>query len=158
LCLFTCGLRMPIRDRLQLFLSAYSRVQEDGFCSSFQSFQLSLSSSPVLLATCFHDSTHCKHDLWKLGCSGPDQCKKHACLLLPRIGRVYINGFCGYDSNGSHWWNILHSCTHLYEGRSIFAAAAVVWMVSSEKTGILDVPDHLDDFRGIGKKCLCQLF
>jgi NADH-quinone oxidoreductase subunit N len=25
-------------------------------------------------------------------------------------------------------------------------------MISSEKTGILDVPDHLDDFRGLGKK------
>ncbi len=48
---------------------------------------------------------------------------------------------------------ILYTLAHAFMKAGAFiAAAAVVWMVTSEKTGNLDVPDHLDSFRGLGKR------
>ena len=38
------------------------------------------------------------------------------------------------------------------KGRAFIAAGAVVWMVSSTKTDRLDIPDHLDNFKGLGKR------
>lgn len=57
---------------------------------------------------------------------------------------------------------ILYTLAHAFMKAGAFiAAAAVVWMVTSEKTGNLDVPDHLDSFRGLGKRmplaALCMM-
>lgn len=55
---------------------------------------------------------------------------------------------------------IFYTLAHAFmKGGAFIAAAAVVWMVTSQKTGNLnvptgnlDVPDHLDSFRGLGKR------
>jgi len=48
---------------------------------------------------------------------------------------------------------IMYALAHAFMKAGAFiAAGVVVWMVSSEKTGNLDVPDHLDSFRGLGKR------
>jgi len=48
---------------------------------------------------------------------------------------------------------ILYTLAHAFMKAGAFiAAAAVVWMITSEKTGNFDVPDHLDSFRGLGKR------
>jgi proton-translocating NADH-quinone oxidoreductase chain N len=48
---------------------------------------------------------------------------------------------------------ILYTLAHAFMKAGAFiAAGAVVWMISSERTGNLDVPDHLDSFRGLGKR------
>ena len=41
---------------------------------------------------------------------------------------------------------------HPMKGGAFIAAGAVVWMVTTQKTGNLDVPDHLDSFKGLGKR------
>jgi NADH-quinone oxidoreductase subunit N len=57
---------------------------------------------------------------------------------------------------------ILYTLAHAFMKAGAFiAAAAVVWMVTSEQKGNLDVPDHLDSFRGLGKRmplaALCMM-
>ncbi|MCQ1537033.1 NADH-quinone oxidoreductase subunit N [Methanosarcina sp. KYL-1] len=48
---------------------------------------------------------------------------------------------------------ILYALAHAFMKAGAFiAAAAVVWMVTSEKKGNLEVPDHLDSFKGLGKR------
>ena len=48
---------------------------------------------------------------------------------------------------------IMYALAHAFMKAGAFiAAAVVVWMVTSEKTGNLDIPDHLDSFRGLGKR------
>lgn len=48
---------------------------------------------------------------------------------------------------------IFYTLAHAFMKAGAFiAAGAVVWMVSSQKTGNLDIPDHLDSFRGLGKR------
>lgn len=48
---------------------------------------------------------------------------------------------------------IMYTLAHAFMKSGAFiAAAAVVWMITSEKKGNLDVPDHLDSFRGLGKR------
>ncbi len=48
---------------------------------------------------------------------------------------------------------IMYTLAHAFMKAGAFiAAGAVVWMISSEKTGNLDIPDHLDSFRGLGKR------
>ncbi len=48
---------------------------------------------------------------------------------------------------------ILYALAHAFMKAGAFiAAAAVVWMVTSDRSGNLDVPDHLDSFRGLGKR------
>ncbi len=48
---------------------------------------------------------------------------------------------------------IMYTLAHAFMKAGAFiAAGAVVWMVSSEKKGNLDTPDHLDSFRGLGKR------
>lgn len=55
---------------------------------------------------------------------------------------------------------IFYILAHAFmKGGAFIAAAAVVWMITSQKrgnlevpTGNLDVPDHLDSFRGLGKR------
>ena len=47
----------------------------------------------------------------------------------------------------------MYTLAHAFMKAGAFiAAAAVVWMITSEKTGNLDIPDHLDSFRGLGKR------
>ncbi|MDD2615163.1 MAG: F(420)H(2) dehydrogenase subunit N [Methanosarcina sp.] len=48
---------------------------------------------------------------------------------------------------------IFYTLAHAFMKAGAFiAAGAVVWMITSQKTGNLDVPDHLDSFRGLGKR------
>lgn len=48
---------------------------------------------------------------------------------------------------------IFYTLAHAFmKGGAFIAAAAVVWMVSSAKTDRLDIPDHLDNFKGLGKR------
>lgn len=48
---------------------------------------------------------------------------------------------------------IMYTLAHAFMKAGAFiAAGVVVWMVSSEKTGNLNIPDHLDSFRGLGKR------
>ena len=48
---------------------------------------------------------------------------------------------------------IFYTLAHAFMKAGAFiAAAAVVWMITSQKTGDLEVPDHLDSFRGLGKR------
>ena len=48
---------------------------------------------------------------------------------------------------------IFYALAHAFmKGGAFIAAGAVVWMVSSGKTVTLDVPDHLDNFKGLGKR------
>ncbi len=48
---------------------------------------------------------------------------------------------------------IMYTLAHAFMKAGAFiAAGAVVWMISSEKTGNLDIPDHLDSFRGPWKE------
>ncbi|MGB9940077.1 F(420)H(2) dehydrogenase subunit N [Methanosarcina sp.] len=48
---------------------------------------------------------------------------------------------------------IFYTLAHAFmKGGAFIAAAAVVWMITTQKTGDLDVPDHLDSFRGLGKR------
>ncbi|MFY1110298.1 MAG: F(420)H(2) dehydrogenase subunit N [Methanosarcinaceae archaeon] len=48
---------------------------------------------------------------------------------------------------------ILYALAHAFMKAGAFiAAGAVVWMVTSEKKGNLEVPDHLDSFKGLGKR------
>jgi NADH-quinone oxidoreductase subunit N len=48
---------------------------------------------------------------------------------------------------------IFYILAHAFmKGGAFIAAAAVVWMVTSGKTDRLDVPDHLDNFKGLGKR------
>jgi len=48
---------------------------------------------------------------------------------------------------------IMYALAHAFMKAGAFiAAAVVVWMVTSEKKGNLDIPDHLDSFRGLGKR------
>lgn len=49
--------------------------------------------------------------------------------------------------------SIFYTLAHAFMKAGAFiAAAAVVWMVSSGKTDRLDIPDHLDNFKGLGKR------
>ena len=48
---------------------------------------------------------------------------------------------------------IMYTLAHAFMKAGAFiAAAAVVWMVGYAKTDRLDIPDHLDSFRGLGKR------
>jgi NADH-quinone oxidoreductase subunit N len=48
---------------------------------------------------------------------------------------------------------IFYTLAHAFMKAGAFiAAGAVVWMITSQKTGNLDIPDHLDSFRGLGKR------
>jgi len=48
---------------------------------------------------------------------------------------------------------IFYTLAHAFmKGGAFIAAAAVVWMITTQKTGDLQVPDHLDNFRGLGKR------
>jgi proton-translocating NADH-quinone oxidoreductase chain N len=48
---------------------------------------------------------------------------------------------------------IFYTLAHAFmKGGAFIATAAVVWMVTSQKTGDLITPDHLDNFKGLGKK------
>ncbi len=48
---------------------------------------------------------------------------------------------------------ILYALAHAFMKAGAFiAAGAVVWMVTSEKRGNLEVPDHLDNFKGLGTR------
>ncbi|AKB28291.1 NADH:ubiquinone oxidoreductase subunit N [Methanosarcina siciliae T4/M] len=48
---------------------------------------------------------------------------------------------------------IMYALAHAFMKAGAFiAAGVVVWMVSQEKTGNLNVPDHLDSFKGLGKR------
>ena len=47
---------------------------------------------------------------------------------------------------------IFYALAHAFmKGGAFIAAGAVVWMVTTQRTGNLEVPDHLDSFRGLGK-------
>ncbi len=47
---------------------------------------------------------------------------------------------------------IFYALAHAFMKAGAFiAAGAVVWMVTTQRTGNLEVPDHLDSFRGLGK-------
>ena len=47
---------------------------------------------------------------------------------------------------------IFYALAHAFMKAGAFiAAGAVVWMVTKQRTGNLEVPDHLDSFRGLGK-------
>ena len=47
---------------------------------------------------------------------------------------------------------IFYALAHAFmKGGAFIAAGAVVWMVTKQRTGNLEVPDHLDSFRGLGK-------
>ncbi|MDW5551104.1 F(420)H(2) dehydrogenase subunit N [Methanosarcina sp.] len=57
---------------------------------------------------------------------------------------------------------IFYTLAHAFmKGGAFIAAAAVVWMITTQKTGDLQVPDHLDNFRGLGKRmplaALCMM-
>jgi proton-translocating NADH-quinone oxidoreductase chain N len=48
---------------------------------------------------------------------------------------------------------IFYALAHAFmKGGAFIAAAAVVWMVGYAKTDRLDIPDHLDNFKGLGKR------
>ncbi|WP_292388621.1 F(420)H(2) dehydrogenase subunit N [Methanosarcina sp. UBA5] len=48
---------------------------------------------------------------------------------------------------------IFYTLAHAFmKGGAFIAAAAVVWMITTQRTGDLEVPDHLDNFRGLGKR------
>jgi proton-translocating NADH-quinone oxidoreductase, chain N len=48
---------------------------------------------------------------------------------------------------------IFYTLAHAFmKGGAFIAAAAVVWMITTHRTGDLEVPDHLDSFRGLGKR------
>jgi NADH-quinone oxidoreductase subunit N len=48
---------------------------------------------------------------------------------------------------------IFYTLAHAFmKGGAFIAAGAVVWMVTTQKSGNLDVPDHLDSFKGLGKR------
>lgn len=48
---------------------------------------------------------------------------------------------------------IFYTLAHAFMKAGAFiAAGAVVWMITSQRTGNLDIPDHLDSFRGLGKR------
>jgi len=48
---------------------------------------------------------------------------------------------------------IFYTLAHAFmKGGAFIAAGAVVWMVTTQRTGNLDVPDHLDSFKGLGKR------
>lgn len=48
---------------------------------------------------------------------------------------------------------IFYTLAHAFmKGGAFIAAAAVVWMITTQRTGDLQVPDHLDNFRGLGKR------
>lgn len=48
---------------------------------------------------------------------------------------------------------ILYTLAHAFMKAGAFiAAGVVVWMVTSEKRGNLKIPDHLDNFKGLGKR------
>ncbi|HNW38310.1 MAG TPA: F(420)H(2) dehydrogenase subunit N, partial [Methanosarcina vacuolata] len=48
---------------------------------------------------------------------------------------------------------IFYTLAHAFmKGGAFIAAGAVVWMITTQKTGDLQVPDHLDNFRGLGKR------
>jgi len=48
---------------------------------------------------------------------------------------------------------IFYTLAHAFmKGGAFIAAAAVVWMITTQRTGDLEVPDHLDSFRGLGKR------
>ncbi len=48
---------------------------------------------------------------------------------------------------------IFYTLAHAFmKGGAFIAAGAVVWMMTTQKTGNLDVPDHLDSFKGLGKR------
>lgn len=48
---------------------------------------------------------------------------------------------------------IFYTLAHAFmKGGAFIAAAAVVWMVSAAKTDRLDIPDHLNNFKGLGKR------
>lgn len=48
---------------------------------------------------------------------------------------------------------IFYILAHAFmKGGAFIAAGAVVWMVGSLKTDRLDIPDHLDNFKGLGKR------
>ena len=48
---------------------------------------------------------------------------------------------------------IFYTLAHAFmKGGAFIAAGAVVWMVSSARTDRLDIPDHLDNFKGLGKR------
>ncbi|MDR7666549.1 F(420)H(2) dehydrogenase subunit N [Methanosarcina sp. Z-7115] len=47
---------------------------------------------------------------------------------------------------------IFYALAHAFmKGGAFIVAGAVVWMVTTQRTGNLEVPDHLDSFRGLGK-------
>ncbi|RXA19494.1 NADH-quinone oxidoreductase subunit N [Methanosarcina sp. MSH10X1] len=47
---------------------------------------------------------------------------------------------------------IFYTLAHAFmKGGAFIATATVVWMITTQRTGNLDVPDHLDSFRGLGK-------
>ncbi|AKB57374.1 F(420)H(2) dehydrogenase subunit N [Methanosarcina barkeri] len=48
---------------------------------------------------------------------------------------------------------IFYTLAHAFmKGGAFIAAGAVVWMITTQRTGDLQVPDHLDNFRGLGKR------
>ncbi|NTV46422.1 MAG: NADH-quinone oxidoreductase subunit N, partial [Chlorobiales bacterium] len=48
---------------------------------------------------------------------------------------------------------IFYALAHAFmKGGAFIAAAAVVWMVGYAKTDRFDIPDHLDNFKGLGKR------
>lgn len=48
---------------------------------------------------------------------------------------------------------IFYILAHAFmKGGAFIAAAAVVWMITTQRTGDLEVPDHLNNFRGLGKR------
>ncbi len=48
---------------------------------------------------------------------------------------------------------IFYTLAHAFmKGGAFIAAAAVVWMITTQRTGDLEVPDHLNNFRGLGKR------
>ncbi|MDD3043091.1 MAG: F(420)H(2) dehydrogenase subunit N [Methanosarcinaceae archaeon] len=48
---------------------------------------------------------------------------------------------------------IMYALAHAFMKAGAFiAAGVVVWMVTSEKRGNLKIPDHLDNFKGLGKR------
>lgn len=48
---------------------------------------------------------------------------------------------------------IFYTLAHAFmKGGAFIAAVAVVWMITTQRTGDLEVTDHLDNFRGLGKR------
>ncbi|HEY3362135.1 MAG TPA: F(420)H(2) dehydrogenase subunit N, partial [Methanosarcina sp.] len=48
---------------------------------------------------------------------------------------------------------IFYTLAHAFmKGGAFIAAAAVIWMITTQRTGDLEVTDHLDNFRGLGKR------